>query len=715
MRAGGERAVAAGSRAGRVRLVLVLVAAFALTLAGTASVTQAAGLGRYRVHRVCHAPKPGRAACLGLKLVASSLTGSQLRANAVRQSREAAHGARPAVTNKSPLPGNLTAQRLHEAYALPSETSASALQTVAVVDAFDDPTAEADLDVYDKQFGLPACTTANGCFRKVNQAGNASPLPVKQGEWAGEISIDVQMARAICQSCRVLLVETNSEEFSDLGAGVNAAVALGATAVSNSYGGPEQSSYTTLAATYFNHPRVVIAASSGDCGYFNKACAHQQAVASFPADSQNVLSVGGTSLSESKGVWTSTVWNEGGSGCSKYFSAAPWQAAVANFAATGCGSGRSVADVAAIGDPETGVDVYDSTPEGNGNPTGWGVWGGTSVASPIVAAEFALGGGAREVAYPAATLYPHLGDAAALYDVVSGSNGSCGGATECKAVVGYDGPTGVGSPLGLQAFSLAGAPVNTVPPTISGTAELGQTLTAIPGEWSEGPTSLATQWARCNAAGYGCAPVAGATGSTYAVTAADAGSTIRVQETAANASGVGAPAASTQTAIVASDVPTISGLSPTSAITGSVVTIEGGGLSHVSEVKFGKLSASFTVVSQGKLEAVVPNGAKPGKVTVNAPGGTATSKAKFTPTLSVTAFSPKHGAVGRLVAVNGLGFTPGSTVKFNGVAAQSVSFVSSKRLEAVVPPGASTGPVTVTNTTAPLGTVSSAAAFVVTP
>jgi hypothetical protein len=715
MRAGGERAAAAGSRAGRVRLAFVLLAALAVVLAATASVAQAAGVGRYRVHRVCYARKPGRAACLGLKLVASSLTGSQLRANVVRQSREAAHGARPAVTNKSPLPGNLTAQRLHEAYGLPSETSASALQTVAVVDAFDDPTAEADLDVYDKQFGLPACTTANGCFRKVNQAGNASPLPVKQGEWAGEISIDVQMARAICQSCRVLLVETNSEEFSDLGAGVNAAVALGATAVSNSYGGAEQSSYPTLAATYFNHPGVVIAASSGDCGYFNKACAHEPAVASFPADSQNVLSVGGTSLSESKGVWTSTVWNEGASGCSKYFSAAPWQASVANFAATGCGSGRSVADVAAIGDPETGVDVYDSTPEGNGNPTGWGVWGGTSVASPIVAAEFALGGGAREVAYPAATLYPHLGDAAALYDVVSGSNGSCGGTTECKAVVGYDGPTGVGSPLGLKAFSLAGAPVNTALPTISGTAELGQTLTAIPGEWSEDPTSLGTQWARCNAAGYGCEPVAGATSSTYAVTSADAGSTIRVQETAANAAGAGAPAASTQTATVPSNVPTISGLSPTSAITGSIVTIEGGGLSHVGEVKFGKLSATFTVVSQGKLEAVVPNGAKPGKVTVIAPGGTAISKAKFTPTLSVTAFSPKHGAVGRLVAVNGLGFTPGATVRLNGVAAQSVTFVSSKRLEAIVPVGASTGPVTVTNSTAPLGTVSSAAAFIVTP
>ena len=157
-------------------------------------------------------------------------------------------------------------------------------------------------------------------------------------------------------------------------------------------------------------------------------------------------------------AWTSTVWDEGGSGCSKYFNAASWQSSVANFAATGCASGRSVADVAAIGDPETGVDVYDSTPEGGGSPTGWGVWGGTSVASPIVAAEFALSGGARQVAYPSATLYAHLGESS-LYDVVSGTNGTCGGTTECKGAAGYDGPTGVGSPLGLQAFAISGAPV----------------------------------------------------------------------------------------------------------------------------------------------------------------------------------------------------------------------------------------------------------------
>ena len=109
--------------------------------------------------------------------------------------------------------------------------------------------------------------------------------------------------------------------------------------------------------------------------------------------------------------------------------------------------------MAAVGDPKTGVDVYDSTPEGNGDPTGWTVFGGTSVASPIVAAEFALAGGSGGVDHPAATVYPHLGDGKDLYDVVAGSNGSCGTATSCQAAVGFDGPTGVGSPLGLGAFS----------------------------------------------------------------------------------------------------------------------------------------------------------------------------------------------------------------------------------------------------------------------
>jgi hypothetical protein len=697
-----------------IRVAMLALAALLLTASFASAAAQAAPAragSNFRIHRLCRAPRPGRAACLGLKLVPASLTSAELRSSAKRQSSEAGNGARPAVAVKSPIPGYLTPQRLHEAYALPGETSASQLQTVAVVDAFDDPTAEADLGVYDQQFGLPACTSANGCFRKVNESGAAGPLPRKQGEWAGEISIDVQMARAICQSCRVLLVEASSEEFSDLGAAVNTAVGAGASEVSNSYGGPEQHSYASLATSYFNHPGVLIAASSGDCGYLNKACPEDEVGADFPADSADVLAVGGTSLSESKAVWSSTAWSEGGSGCSKVFSAASWQSAVPNFAATGCGSGRSVADVAAIGDPETGVDVYDSTPEGNGDPTGWGVWGGTSVASPIVVAEFGLAGGARGVAYPAATLYPHLGDGSALYDVISGSNGSCAGASSCKALAGYDGPTGIGSPIGLAAFDIAGTPTNTKPPAVTGAAEIGQTLALAPGEWSNAPTSTSEQWARCNALGSGCAAIAGASGSTYTLTSADAGATIRVQETATNGAGAGAPAASAQTATVASNVPTITGFTPSSGITGSAFTIEGTALGGTAEVKLGKLAASFTVRSSTQIEAIVPNDAKPGAIALSGPGGSASTRAKFTPTLAITGFSPKHGAAGKVVTVKGVGFAPGASVSFDGTPAAGVSYVSAKKLTATIPAGAGGGPITVTNTAAPLGTVSSAASF----
>ena len=474
----------------------------------------------------------------------------------------------------------------------------------------------------------------------------------------------------------------------------------------------EEADQASLADSDYAHPGVAVVASSGDCGYLNKACAgEEEPGANFPASAGGVLAVGGTSLNEAKGVWSSTVWNEGGSGCSDVFDAEPWQSAAAGFAATGCGSGRSVADVAAIGDPDTGVDVYDSVPEGHGAPTGWGVWGGTSVASPIIAAELALSGGARGVSIPAATLYAHLGESAALYDVVSGHNGSCAGATACKAAAGYDGPSGVGSPLGLGAFSVPGASAETTPPTIAGVAEQGRTLTLTPGTWSASPTSTDVQWARCNASGGGCAPIAGATGPSYVLGSGDLGATIRVQETAVNASGESAPATSAPSAVVVADMPSISGFTPSSGITGSSFTIEGGALDGVDAVELGKLSASFTVLSPTRIEAIVPDGAKPGKVAVAGASGAAITKLKFTPTLSVTGFSPKHAPPGKAVTIKGVGFTHSSQVAFGGVRAASVQYVSASRLSAVVPEAASSGPITVTNASAPAGTVSSAASF----
>jgi hypothetical protein len=699
-------------RGRRTRIGAVLFVIAVVALGASASTFAASTRSGYVVQRLCHAPRPLSASCAGLELVPAASTAAGQQAESLAKAAGGGAGASPAVTYPHPFAGFLTPQSLHAAYALPVETPASTLQTVAIVDAFDDPTAEADLAVYDEQFGLPPCTAANGCFRKVNEQGHASPLPHKDGEWAGEISIDVQMAHAICQSCRVLLVEAGSEEFSDLGAAVNTAVAAGATEISNSYAGPEEPAFASifeeLGSDFYDHPKVVLTVASGDCGYLDKACGGD--AADFPSDSPNVLAVGGTSLTEKKSGWSSTVWEEGGSGCSQLFTAPAWQSAVAGFAATGCGTRRSIADLAAIGDPNTGVDVYDSTPERSGAPTGWTVFGGTSVASPIVAAEFALAGGSQNVDFPASTLYTHAGDSGALYDVVSGNNGSCGKTTACQAAVGFDGPTGVGSPVGLSAFSLLGSPASTSRPTITGLVEQGSTLTATEGGWTNSPSTIAEQWESCNAAGSACSAIAGATSSTYTLTAAEVGRTIRVQETAENEAGSGPPAASAQTALVDSSVPAITGFTPAKGITGSEVTIEGEALAGVSTLHFGSLVAGFTVISATRIEATVPNGAVPGAISVTAPLGNAKSATVFTPTFSVTAVAPLTRAPGKSVTIKGVGFNKSSTVSFAGHVA-STKFRSSTKLKATVPAGAQAGLVSVTNTAAPIGTVESATSF----
>jgi subtilase family serine protease len=321
---------------------------------------------------------------------------------------------------------------LQGAYNLPSAT-AGAGQTVAVVDAYDDPTAEADLAMYRAQFGLPACTTKNGCFRKVNQSGGTR-YPRANSSWAQEISLDLDMVSAICPNCHILLVEASSNSLANLGAAVNEAAALGAKQISNSYGGSESSSDTSsngYDASFFHHPGIAITASSGDNGYGVE----------YPAASQYVTAVGGTSLTKASNArgWAETAWSGAGSGCSAFDPKPSWQPD------TGC-SKRTVADVSAVADPNTGVSVYDSYPSLGGS--GWMVFGGTSVASPIIASVYALAGNAGSVTYGSYS-YSHP---SALNDVTSGSNGSCGGAYLCGAGPGYDGPTGLGTPNGTGAF-----------------------------------------------------------------------------------------------------------------------------------------------------------------------------------------------------------------------------------------------------------------------
>jgi subtilase family serine protease len=337
-------------------------------------------------------------------------------------------GNRP---NASTGPTGLGPAQIQAAYNLKGLITGA---TVAIVDAYDDKTAEADLAVYRQAYGLPACTTANGCFTKVNQNGVKGSYPTNDVGWATEISLDLDAVSAACPSCKILLVEATSPTNANLYKAVDTAAAWpGVVAVSNSYGGAEASTETADDA-HFNHPGVAITVSSGDSGYGVE----------YPAASRYVTAVGGTTLTASgtSRGWTESAWSGAGSGCSAYEAKPTWQVD------TGCAK-RSVADVSAVADPASGLGVYDSNCDFLNQLLGkcfkgWATVGGTSLSSPLVAAVYALAGNLTP-AYP----YAHAGS---LFDVTSGSNGSCGGSYLCTAGTGYDGPTGLGTPNGTAGF-----------------------------------------------------------------------------------------------------------------------------------------------------------------------------------------------------------------------------------------------------------------------
>jgi subtilase family serine protease len=375
---------------------------------GTAAIAPAAHAGGISLRRSCAVPEPGHAGCFALRVTGSSAVS-------------------PAAGPAGYHPADLGA-----AYKL--DRTRGVGQKVAIVDAFDDPNAESDLAVYRSQFGLPPCTTANGCFKKVNQSGGTI-YPAPNPGWAEEISLDLDMVSAICPKCKILLVEATTNTFANLATAVNTAARLGATEISNSYGGGESSSETSLAASY-RHPGIPVTVSSGDAGY--------AAGAQVPAAFNTVVAVGGTRLTRASNArgWSESAWftntNEAaGSGCSAFIAKPGWQHD------TGCAR-RTIADVAAVADPATGVTVYDTF----GTDTGFEVFGGTSVSAPIIAGVFALAGNGATI-NNASFEYSHT---SALYDVTTGKNGTCGSSYLCTAKVGYDGPTGLGTPHGLTAF-----------------------------------------------------------------------------------------------------------------------------------------------------------------------------------------------------------------------------------------------------------------------
>lgn len=391
----------------------------------------------------CPAPKPGQAACLA----------------------EVVTSARPANIGDGYGPAEF-----HGAYNLP--WNAPRPQTIAIVDAGDDPHLAADLAAYDAKYGLSACTQANGCLRIVNQDGGTT-LPPDAG-WEIEIALDVEVAHAVCPNCQILLVEGNSAGFGELAAAENTAVRLGATEISNSYGAGEFPGGDTAA---YDHPGVAITASTGDSGYGVEV----------PAAYPGVIAVGGTTLYVNGTTYAGeTAWSGAGSGCSQYSPASALQMSVSTWAQTGCGSHKGNADLSADADPRSGALII------NGGQLQ--MVGGTSLASPLIAGMFALASGVPAGVEAASIPYQRQ---AYFHDVTSGSNGPCG-TIMCAAAAGYDGPTGIGSPDGLDGLRLTpvqpGPTATPIRPTASPTPQptATRTPTAQPTATRVPPTKTPT-------------------------------------------------------------------------------------------------------------------------------------------------------------------------------------------------------------------------------
>jgi hypothetical protein len=336
---------------------------------------------------------------------------------------------RVVASASGPAPTALTPADIKDAYKLPDGGQG---QTVAVVDAFGYSSAEDDLATFRSEFGLPACTSADGCFRKVDQRG-ATDYPADDPSWGEETALDLDAVSSACPQCHILLVEGDSASTSDMAGAVKTAISLGAKFVSNSYGLSGESP-TEDSLTDYEQPGVVVTASSGDVGN----------VVNWPASDPDVVAVGGTTLARDASTprgWTEGAWNSGGSGCSEYEPQPSYQADLA----TDC-TRRAIADISADADPASGLAVYDTLGEG-----GWLQVGGTSLSSPLVAAMYALAGSPAAGTFP--VTYPYADQGNHLFDVTSGSDGPCGNVL-CQTGTGWDGPTGLGSPDGVSALTM---------------------------------------------------------------------------------------------------------------------------------------------------------------------------------------------------------------------------------------------------------------------
>jgi len=390
-------------------------------------------------------PSAWSAACGGSADGASATSASCTAIQLDRPSTWQGHHLFPAPSlvgggaSAATTPAGYDPAELQQAYNLTAAIASGGTgRAVAIVDAFDDPNALSNLSTYRAEWGLePICTgtVTTGCVivKKLDQYGLAAPLPPPNAGWSEEISVDLDMVSAVCPTCNILLVEANSSSLANLARAEDTAAAFRPKAIGNSYGGLESAFETSYDIAY-THPGIAITASTGDSGYGVE----------YPAASPDVTAVGGTTLSPASGSsrgWSETAWSGAGSGCSRVEAQPTWQTAVANIK-TECAK-RAVADVAAVADPNTGVAVYDTYGLG-----GWTVFGGTSVSAQVISGIYALAGGPGS-STAASRLY--ASPSSDFFDVTSGSNGTCG-TDLCNAGVGWDGPTGLGTPDGIGAL-----------------------------------------------------------------------------------------------------------------------------------------------------------------------------------------------------------------------------------------------------------------------
>jgi subtilase family serine protease len=373
----------------------VLAALVVVALVVLVPVSAQGANGHANYHAVCPGPPAGYGHCHALVVTDS-------RGNP--RAKSAPYGLSPAT--------------IKSVYGFPTSLTAGTGKTIAIVDAYDDPTAESDLNTFSTQYGLPPCTTGNGCFKKVNQSGGTSYPSVDSG-WALEISLDVQWAHAIAPGATILLVEASSNSFSDLLTAENWAKTH-AQYVSNSWGGGE-SRFESSYDSYFSQPGVSFFVSAGDSG----------TPAEYPSASPNVISVGGTTLNLDSGgnLVSETGWSGGGGGCSRFETATSAQSSFSEYGQVGCNGKRATPDVSLDADPASGVSVYDSTVYSG--QSGWWKVGGTSASSPMWAGRAAVAGAVVNSGYVYGSSIP-------FRDITSGNNGA-------PCLVGFDLCSGRGS------------------------------------------------------------------------------------------------------------------------------------------------------------------------------------------------------------------------------------------------------------------------------